>query len=124
MPNIINHQVEDIVYVELTHGHERQVELCFAWIDGLLFLPASLLDDDPADAVAMVLGSDTDIYSRGSLNYFVWTEWLKEQRPELAELLENIREVAEPFNRKFSGNPCGVCLKGQHDKAENCAGKR
>jgi len=112
MPNILNNQAADIAYVELTHNHERRVELCFAWIDDRLFLPASLLDDDPAQAAAKVLSSDTDIYSRGSLNYFVPAEWLKEQRPDLVEHISHLQKAAEPFNRKFSGNPCDVCLKG------------
>lgn len=54
MPNIINNQAADIAYVEFTHNHERQVELCFAWIDDRLFLPAAMLDDDPAQAAELV----------------------------------------------------------------------
>jgi len=113
MPNIINHHAEEIAYVELTHNRKCRVELCFAWIDDRLFLPASLLNDDPAEAVSQVLKADVDIFSLGSLNYFVPYQWLKEQRSDLAELLEHIRQAAEPYRRKFTFEPCTVC---RHDK--------
>jgi len=119
MPNIINHHAEEIAYVALTHNRKCRVELCFVWIDDHLFLPASLLNDDPAEAVSQVLKADIDIFSLGALNYFVPFQWLKEQRPDLAELLENIRAAAEPYRRKFTFDPCDVC---RHDNsAENDA---
>lgn len=121
MPNILNHQAADIAYVELSHNHERQMELCFAWVDDRLFLPASLLNDDPAKAVSMVLKTDIDIYSLGSLDYFVPDDWLKEQRPDLAELLENIREAAEPFRHNLEGDPCRVCPKKMSGTCDNSA---
>jgi len=119
MPNIINHHAEEIAYVELTHNRKCRVELCFAWIDNRMFLPASLLNDDPAEAGSQVLKADNDIFSLGTLNYFVPFQWLKEQRPDLADLLENIRVAAEPYRRKFPFEPCSVCRRGQ--TAENDA---
>ena len=121
MPNIINHQAADIAYVELTHDHEHRVELCFVWVDDRLFLPASLLDDDPAEAVSQVLKADIDIFSLGSLNYFVPFQWLEEQRPDLTELLKNIREAAEPFRHKLEGDPCRVCPKKMSGTCDNSA---
>ena len=82
-----------------------------------MFLPAAMLDNDPARAVSRALIANTDVYSRGMPDYFVPYEWLKEQRLDLAELLENIREAAEPFRHKLTGNPCQVCSHYSPEKS-------
>ena len=118
MQNIINSQTANIAYIELKHNKKCRIDLCFAWIDDQLFLPAAMLDNDPARAVSRALVANIDVYSRGIPEYFIPYEWLKEQRPDLTELLENIREAAEPFRHKLTGNPCRVC---RHYSSEDSA---
>ena len=98
MATIINSQITDAAYIELNYNHDVQALIRFAWINDRLFLPVFFLDRDRARAISLALSdADVEIYSRGSQEYFVPCEWLLKQRPELAEFMEVIHEVTEPF---------------------------
>lgn len=108
--NLINSQITDSVYTELSYRHEVNALIRFAWINNRLFLPIFFLDDDQAEAICRVLDEpQTEIYSRGSMDYFVPYEWLLKQRPDAARSLETMRNIAEPFRHKLSADPCRVC---------------
>ena len=106
----INSEIADAAYVELTYQHDVSAQIRFAWINDRLFLPIFFLDDDQAEAICRVLAdAQTEIYSRGSMDYFVPYEWLLKQRPDAARALETMRNIAEPFRHRLSADPCRVC---------------
>jgi len=98
MATIINSQITDAAYIELNYNHEVHALIRFAWINDRLFLPVFFLDRDRNMAISLALAdANVEIYSRDSREYFVPCEWLLKQRPELAEFMETINEVTEPF---------------------------
>jgi|GEM_PF-6922395 len=92
MAKVINYEVDSVLYLDLRW--KRNLPLQLALIDGRIFLPIAMFDDDEKHLLNRIrMTSDVEVYHREHEGGLVPCEWIQQQYPTLAPTLDQLQTL-------------------------------